>query len=107
MQGKKPMDWSCVDWSRQNRDIAEQLQISPAWVSVTRKLLRKPKPKLWRRHENFADRLQQWSKVDWRETNAVIGQKMGVSLQWAHQVRRALGMPNATIGRHNPRKPPV
>jgi hypothetical protein len=103
MPGKKPMDWSAVDWSQQNRDIAEQFRISPCSVSVMRKLLRKPKPKHWRRPKNFAARLQQWSKVDWRETNAVIGQKIGVSLQWVHRVRRALGMPDATIRRHNPR----
>jgi hypothetical protein len=47
MPAKKPMDWNAVDWSQQNRDIVEQFQVSPAIVSLKRKQLGKPKPKLW------------------------------------------------------------
>jgi len=73
MQGKKTVDWSSVDWSKQNRDIAEQYQVSAASVSLVRKQLRKPQPKLRYERKNSQARLGQWRKLDWRETNAAIG----------------------------------
>lgn len=97
MPGKKPMDWTSVDWSQQNRDIAEQFQINPGSVSWMRKRLRKPRPKHWHKLKNPPAIPERWNKVDWRQTNIAIGRKMNVSKEWARQVRLKLGKPKATI----------
>jgi len=103
MPGTKPMDWSSVDWSQQNRDIAEQFQISSGKVSLMRKRLRKPRPKHWHKQKTFPARLERWSHVDWRQTNTAIGRKMNVSGEWARQVRLMLGKPKATIKALDPK----
>ena len=47
MSQKNPVDWSSVDWSKQNRDIAEELERSPCHVCTMRKRLGMPRPKYW------------------------------------------------------------
>jgi hypothetical protein len=104
MQGKKTVDWSSVDWSKQNRDIAEHFQVSPSIVSVMRKQLRKPQPKLRYNRKNSQARLEQWKEVDWRQTNTAIGRIMNVSGERVRKIRLMLGMPKAsTFGTLDPR----
>lgn len=99
MPGKKPMDWDAVEWSQQNRDIAEQFQVSAWKVHFMRKRLRKPNPKLWYKHKDFQARLERWNKVDWRETNAVIGRTMNVSASIPVLVRQDFRGHRKTSGR--------
>jgi hypothetical protein len=97
MSQKNPVDWSSVDWSKQNRDIAEELERSPCHVCTMRKRLGRPRPKYWYKPKSHPAYLERWRKVDWRLTNVVIARQMGVSQQRVHEIRRLLKQPKATI----------
>ena len=95
--GKPKLDWNSVDWSQQNRDIAAALHCSDVAVASRRRRLDKPKPALWHKHRDFAHRIAQWSRLDWRLTNAKLGRQMGVGKERARQIRQFLGKPKSTI----------
>jgi hypothetical protein len=97
MSQKNPVDWSSVDWSKQNRDIAEELELSACRVCTMRRRLGKPKPQYWYKPRTHPAYLERWRKVDWRLTNIAIARQMNVSQQRVHIIRRLFKKPKATI----------
>jgi hypothetical protein len=98
----KPVDWNSIDWSRQDRDITEELQINPNRVSSTRRRLRKPRPKFWHKPKTFVAFLERWNKVDWRQANVALARQMGVSQERVRQIRKSLNKPEKTIKAPHP-----
>lgn len=93
----KPVDWSSIDWSRQDRDIAEELQINPNRVSLTRRRLGKPRARFWHKPKTFPALLERWNQVDWRHANVTLSAKIGVSQERVRQIRKLLKKPKSTI----------
>jgi hypothetical protein len=36
LEKRPPSFWQALDWSKRNKDIAEELNVAPQWVSVMR-----------------------------------------------------------------------
>jgi len=45
--------------------------------------------------------MEEWIRLDWQQTNAVLSRQMKVSGEWARAIRKMLGKPRSTI--HAPR----
>lgn len=96
---RKPsaIDWSKVDFSKQNAKLARVLGVSYAVVAYYRRILGKPKATLHRSQGLNPILKRRWLRMDWRQSDKVLGAKMGVSRQRAAQWRVSLGKPKPTI----------
>lgn len=89
MMGRRPnTDWSLVDWSRSNDEIAASLGCSYSAVSNQRQR--------WSTSTSKTIRVD-WESVDWNQTNAVIARQVGLCEATVARVRRGVGAPKSTI----------
>ena len=83
-RGRKPkLDWSKVDWSKTNIELAKETGLVPDSFKPWRRLLA-PETVKPTHHQNKID----WNKVDWSKTNREIANELGVA------------KPTVTVRRH-------
>lgn len=77
----KKHDWTKVDWSLPNRQIAQLLSTSPKYVADKRRELGKldKLPPSW------------WQLCDWRKSNKALAKELGLSPNTIAKKRVALG----------------
>lgn len=80
----------------QNCEIARLIGVSSVAVCRKRRKLRAPRPKDWHKRTFKPPVARAWMTVDWSKQDRVIAKTMGVSREWARQMRNRLGAPRAT-----------
>lgn len=84
-KGRK-YNWAGVDWSKSNRQIANELKTTPSYVQRWREL---KSPKTALRHRKRVGNIN-WQGVDWTQSNEQIARELGTRRDYVVQWRRTL-----------------